>query len=144
MLGRMMQQPLLISALIEHAGRYHGGTEVVSVATTGGIERATWADVAANARRLGSALTQMGLHQGDRCATIAWNNRRHLEIYFGVAGAGFVCHTINPRLAPEQLIYVINHAEDQVSVHRPHLFADRRQARRASENPARRGADGAA
>ncbi len=119
MLGRMMHQPLLISALIEHAGRYHGATEVVSVATTGVIERATWAEVAANARRLGSALMQMGLHQSDRCATIAWNNRRHLEIYFGVAGAGFVCHTINPRLAPEQLIYVINHAEDKV------LFIDR-------------------
>ncbi|WP_372838762.1 long-chain-fatty-acid--CoA ligase [Phaeovulum sp.] len=118
MLGRMMQQPLLISALIEHAGRYHGATEVVSVATGGGIERSTWSEVAANTRRLASALTAMGLHQGERCATIAWNNRRHLEIYFGVAGAGLVCHTINPRLAPEQLIYVINHAEDQV------LFVD--------------------
>ncbi len=119
MLGRMMQQPLLISALIEHANRYHGATEVVSVATEGGIERSNWREVAANARRLASVLTDMGLHQGERCATIAWNNRRHLEIYFGVAGAGLVCHTINPRLAPEQLVYVINHAEDQV------LFIDR-------------------
>ena len=63
---------------------------------------------------LGDALSKLGLDPQARCATIAWNNRRHLEIYFGVSGAGFVCHTINPRLFPEQLVYIINHAEDKV------------------------------
>lgn len=116
--GQMMTAPLLISSLITHAERYHNSTQIVSVNTTGGIEETTWGGVAANARRLGSVLTGLGLKPQARCATIAWNNRRHLEIYFGVSGAGFVLHTINPRLFPEQLIYVINHAEDEV------LFVD--------------------
>ena len=114
MLGQMMTAPLLISALIDHAAKYHGQTEIVSVETAGGVTTTSWGEVARNARRLGSALTRMGLEPQARCATIAWNNRRHLEIYFGVSGAGFVCHTINPRLFPEQLIYIINHAQDQV------------------------------
>ena len=119
MLGQMQTAPLLISSLIDHAERYHGGTEIVSVNTTGGIEETNWAGIARNSRRLGSALTRLGLDPQARCATIAWNNRRHLEIYFGVSGAGFVCHTINPRLFPEQLIYIINHAQDKV------LFLDK-------------------
>ena len=114
MLGQMMQKPLLISALIDHAARYHGGTRIVSVNTTGGIEETTWGGIAENARRLGSALTKLGLDPQARCGTIAWNNRRHMEIYFGTSGAGFVCHTINPRLHPEQLAYIINHADDKV------------------------------
>ncbi|MBO9450386.1 long-chain-fatty-acid--CoA ligase [Tropicibacter sp. R16_0] len=119
MLGKMMHQPLTISSLIEHAGRYHGDTTVVSVETSGEVIHSTWGEVEANARKLAAALARLGLKTGDRCATIAWNNRRHLEIYFGVAGAGMVCHTINPRLFPEQLIYIINHAEDQI------LFLDK-------------------
>ncbi len=119
MRGQMMNAPLLISSLIAHAERYHNGTEIISVNTSGGIEETTWGGVARNARRLGSALDRLGLEPQARCATIAWNNRRHLEIYYGVSGAGFVCHTINPRLFPEQLIYIINHAEDRV------LFVDR-------------------
>ncbi|SFT50807.1 long-chain-fatty-acid--CoA ligase [Sedimentitalea nanhaiensis] len=114
MLGQMMTAPLLISSLIDHAANYHGATEIVSVETNGGLSQSTWAEVATNARRLGSALTKLGLEPQARCGTIAWNNRRHLEIYFGVSGAGFVCHTINPRLFPEQLIYIVNHADDQV------------------------------
>ncbi len=114
MLGQMMDKPLLISALIEHAEKYHNATGIVSVNTTGGIEETTWGEVAVNARRLGSALSKLGLDPQARCGTIAWNNRRHLEIYFGTSGAGFVCHTINPRLHPEQLAYIINHADDQV------------------------------
>ncbi|TNF64643.1 MAG: long-chain-fatty-acid--CoA ligase [Rhodobacteraceae bacterium] len=114
MLGQMMTAPLLISSLIDHAARYHGATPIVSVETAGGQTVTTWGGVAENARRLGSALTAMGLEPQARCATIAWNNRRHLEIYFGTSGAGFVCHTINPRLFPEQLVYIINHAEDRV------------------------------
>lgn len=114
MLGQMMQMPLTIGSLIDHAARFHSAGEIVSVETAGGLENTTWGEVGANARRLASALRKLGLEQGARCGTIAWNNRRHLEIYFGVAGGGFVCHTINPRMGPEQMVYVINHAEDQV------------------------------
>jgi len=119
MRGQMMTAPLLISSLIDHAERYHGGTEIVSVNTTSGEEKTSWGDVARNAKRLGSALTKLGLEPQTRCATIAWNNRRHLEIYYGTSGAGFVCHTINPRLFPEQLVYIFNHANDEV------LFIDK-------------------
>jgi fatty-acyl-CoA synthase len=119
MLGQMMYRPLLISALIDHAARYHAETEIVSINTGGGQEITHWRSVSDNARRLASALAALGLGAQARCATIAWNNRRHLEIYFGVSGGGFVCHTINPRLFPEQLVYIINHAEDEV------LFIDR-------------------
>ncbi len=119
MLGKMMTRQLTISSLIDHAARYHGDAEVVSVKTEGGLERSNYREVAANARRLASALGKLGVAPGDRVATIAWNNIRHLEIYFGVAGGGMVCHTINPRLFPEQLIYIMNHAEDRV------LFLDR-------------------
>ncbi|MEE4188547.1 MAG: long-chain-fatty-acid--CoA ligase [Roseobacter sp.] len=114
MLGQMMSAPLLISSLIEHAERYHGKTPVISVSTDGSRELTNWQDVGHNARRLASALHRLGLSPHARCATIAWNNRRHLEIYFGTSGGGFVCHTINPRLFPDQLVYIINHAEDEV------------------------------
>ena len=114
MLGQMMTEPLLISSLVAHAARYHGDTDIVSVSTDGTQETTSWAQVDANARRLASALGRLGLGPQARCGTIAWNNRRHLEIYFGASGGGFVCHTINPRLFPEQLVYIINHAEDEV------------------------------
>ena len=119
MSGKMMFQQLTISSLIEHAARYHGGTEVVSVEMDGSLSRSTWREVEENARRLGSALDRLGVDDGARCGTIAWNNLRHLQIYFGVAGSGRVTHTINPRLTPEQLVYIINHAQDQV------VFLDR-------------------
>ena len=119
MLGQMMTQQLTIQSLVDYAAHYHGGTEIWSVNTTGGVEETTWAEIGANSHRLGDALTQLGLEPQARCATIAWNNRRHVEIYFGVSGAGLVCHTINPRLFPEQLIYIINHADDKV------LFIDK-------------------
>lgn len=114
MLGQMMTSALTISSLIDHAARYHAETEVFSVNTGGGVETTNWGEVGANSRRLGDALTKLGLDAQARCGTIAWNNRRHMEIYFGVSGAGLVCHTINPRLFPEQLVYIINHAEDKV------------------------------
>lgn len=113
-----MEQPLLISDLIVHAANVHGDTEVMSVDPGGDIEYTTWAKVEKNARKLASALLRLGIAEETRCATIAWNNRRHLEIYFGVSGSGLVCHTLNPRLAPESLVYIINHAEDRV------LFVD--------------------
>ncbi|WP_424833542.1 long-chain-fatty-acid--CoA ligase [Ruegeria sp.] len=114
MLGQMMTQPLLISSLIDHAERYHGNTEVYSAETDGSVTKTNWAEIARNARRLASALSQLGLDPQDRIGTLAWNNRRHLEIYYATSGAGFVCHTINPRLFPEQLTYIINHAQDRV------------------------------
>ncbi|WP_170580571.1 long-chain-fatty-acid--CoA ligase [Ruegeria arenilitoris] len=114
MLGQMMTQPLLISSLIDHAARYHGQTEIVSVETDGTVTRTNWGEIAANAGRMGSALTKLGLQPQDRIGTLAWNNRRHLEIYYAASGAGFVCHTINPRLFLEQLVYIINHAQDRV------------------------------
>ncbi|KIN65095.1 Medium-chain-fatty-acid--CoA ligase [Sulfitobacter noctilucicola] len=119
MLGQMMSQPLLISSLITHAERYHSSGEIYSVNTGGGVEQTSWGQVGQNSRKLASALTKLGLEPQARCGTIAWNNRRHLEIYFGVSGGGFVCHTINPRLFPEQLVYILNHAEDKV------LFIDK-------------------
>ena len=119
MLGQMMTSALTIQSLVDHAASYHTGTEVYSVNTGGGVEETTWGQVGANAHRLGHALSKLGLEPQARCGTIAWNNRRHLEIYFGVSGAGFVCHTINPRLFPEQLVYILNHADDKV------LFVDR-------------------
>ena len=119
MSGTMMHKQLTIGSLIEHAARYHGTTEVVSVETTGGLRRSNWQEIEGRARKLASALGKRGIKQGERCATIAWNNIRHLEIYFGVSGGGMVCHTINPRLFPEQLIYIVNHAQDRV------LFVDK-------------------
>lgn len=114
MRGQMMFRALTTGSLIDHAVRYHAGTEIVSVATRGGVERTCWSEVSANARRLASALDQLGVAAGARCGTIAWNNRRHLEIYFGVGAGGRVTHTINPRLSPEHLIYIINDAADEV------------------------------
>jgi len=114
MLGQMMNQPLLISSLITHAQRFHNAGEIFSVNTGGGVEQTSWGQVGRNARALASALGKLGLDPQARCGTIAWNNRRHLEIYFGVSGGGFVCHTINPRLFPEQLVYILNHAKDKV------------------------------
>nr|WP_321252737.1 long-chain-fatty-acid--CoA ligase [uncultured Ruegeria sp.] len=114
MLGQMMTQPLLISSLIDHAERYHGQTEIHSVETDGTITQTNWSEISRNARRLASALAQLGLQPQDRIGTLAWNNRRHLEIYYATSGAGYVCHTVNPRLFPEQLTYIINHAKDRV------------------------------
>ncbi|WP_171210244.1 MULTISPECIES: long-chain fatty acid--CoA ligase [unclassified Ruegeria] len=114
MLGKMMMQQLTIGAAIEHAERCHAATEVVGVETDGSKTKSNWGTVARRARQLGSALTKAGLAQGDRVATIAWNNLRHLEIYFGSSGAGFVCHTINPRLFPDQLEYIVAHAQDRI------------------------------
>ena len=119
MLGQMMQAPLLIQSLVDHAALYHSDTEIISVGTDGSVEITDWGQVATHARQLGDVLTKMGLGPQTRCATIAWNNRRHLECYFGVSGAGHVLHTINPRLFPEQLAYIMNHAEDKL------LFIDR-------------------
>jgi fatty-acyl-CoA synthase len=111
--GLMMDTPLLISSIARHAENFHGDREIVSVTMDNPRHRYRVRDAVARARQLASALGKLGLARGDRVATIAWNDYRHLEIYYGVSGAGYVCHTINPRLFPEQLIFIINHAEDR-------------------------------
>lgn len=111
--GLMMDLPLLISSIAQHAERFHGNREIVSVTGDNPLHRTSWGEVISRARRLANALQRCGLKQGDRVATMAWNDHRHLEIYYGVSGAGFVCHTVNPRLFAEQIIYIINHAEDR-------------------------------
>jgi fatty-acyl-CoA synthase len=114
MLGLMQEQPLLISSLIDFASRHHGDAEVVSRRVEGDIHRYTWRDVAARAKQVANALDASNLLFSDRVATLAWNGYRHLELYFGVSGSGRVLHTINPRLHPEQIAWIANHAEDQV------------------------------
>lgn len=114
----MMDTPLLIPSLLEYAARYHGQTEVVSRLVEGPIHRQTYTDTLERSKRLANSLTQLGIELGDRIGTLAWNNHRHLEIYYGVSGMGAVCHTLNPRLFHEQLVYIVNHAEDAV------LFVD--------------------
>ncbi|MED5239682.1 MAG: long-chain-fatty-acid--CoA ligase [Pseudomonadota bacterium] len=112
--GTMMYESLTVGSLLDHAMNYHAGTDVVSVETSGEVETLTWGKVSENARRLAAVLDKLGVAPGSRCGTIAWNNRRHLEIYYGVASSGRITHTINPRLHPEQLIYIVEDADDQV------------------------------
>ena len=114
MFGLMQQQSLLISSLIDFAERHHGDGEVVSRRVEGDVHRYTWADVASRSRQLANALDGLKLGQGDRVATLAWNGYRHLEMYFGVSGSGRVLHTLNPRLHPDQVVWIANHAEDQI------------------------------
>ena len=112
MLGQMMDIPLLISSLIMHADRHHGDTEIVTRTVEGPIHRYTYSDAHLRSRQLAGALEKLGVKHGDRIGTLAWNTHRHFEIYYAVSGMGAVCHTINPRLFPEQITYIANHAED--------------------------------
>jgi len=112
MRGLMMDQPLLIASIIAHAGRNHGDTQVVSRSIEGPIHRYTYAGVEARAKKLSQALGRLGVRLSARVGTLAWNGFRHLELYYGVSGMGAIIHTLNPRLFPEQLVYIINHAED--------------------------------
>ena len=113
MQGLMMNTPLLISAIAEHGSRFHGEREIVSVTGDNPRHCYTFRQAINRSRQLANALDNLGLDHGDRVATLAWNDYRHLEIYYAVSGAGYVCHTVNPRLFPDQLIYIINHAEDR-------------------------------
>ncbi|CAG2129794.1 3-(methylthio)propionyl-CoA ligase [Cupriavidus plantarum] len=113
LMGQMMGAPLLISSIIKHAARYYGATEIVSRRTEGDLHRYTYRDCELRARKLAQALSALGVQQGERVGTLAWNGYRHLELYYGVSGMGAVCHMINPRLFAEQIAYIINHAEDQ-------------------------------
>ncbi len=112
MLGQMMSLPLLVSSLIRHADRWHGDTEVVSRRTEGDIHRYTYSEAHRRSKRLANVLTRLKVAPGTRIGTLAWNGYRHLEIYFATSGMGAVCHTINPRLFPEQLAWIVNDAED--------------------------------
>lgn len=112
--GLMMTRPLLISGLLEHGAAQFGAQDVVSRETHGPLHRTNYAATAQRARQLANALAHMGLKAGHAVGSIAWNNHRHLEAYYAVSGSGMVMHTCNPRLHPQQLIYVINHAEDEV------------------------------
>ena len=114
MQGLMMDRPLLVSGLIEHAERFHGGTEIVSKTVEGAVHRYGYRDAHSRAKRVAKALSALGVGMHDRVGTLAWNSYRHFEIYYGVAGSGAVIHTINPRLFPEQIVYIANHAEDKV------------------------------
>lgn len=113
LMGQMMSAPLLISSIIKHAARYYASTEIVSRRTEGDLHRYTYRDCELRARKVAQALGALDVGQGERVGTLAWNGYRHLEIYYGVSGMGAVCHTINPRLFPEQIAYIVNHADDR-------------------------------
>src|SRR5436190_5270067 len=116
--GLMQETPLLVSSLIRHADRHHGSAEIVSRRVEGDIHRYTYRDAHTRARKLANALARLGLKAGDRVATLAWNGYRHFELLYGVSGSGMILHTINPRLFPEQIAWIVNDAEDAV------LFVD--------------------
>ena len=110
--GQMMDQPLLVSSLIDYAAEVHATTPVVSATVEGPVHRQTFAETRVRVARLANALLRLGVKPGDRIATMAWNTHRHFELYFAISGIGAICHTINPRLFPEQMTYIVNHAQD--------------------------------
>lgn len=118
MRGLMMDTPLLIPSLLDYAATYHPDTEIVSRTVEGPIHRYTYAEAHRRTRQLSNVLQNLGVGIGDRIATMAWNGHRHFELYFAVSGMGAVCHTLNPRLFQDQLVYIVNHAEDR------YLFVD--------------------
>ena len=118
MQGLMQRHPLLLSAIIAHAARHHGQAEVVSALTDGSTHRSNYAETERRSRHLARVLQGLGVQPGDRVATMAWNCYRHLELYYGISGMGAVCHTVNPRLAMEDIRFIMADAENAV------LFAD--------------------
>lgn len=110
----MMTTPLLITSLIQFAARYHADTPVVSRGVEGPVRRSSYGEIEARAQSLANALVEHGIKPGDRVATLAWNTDRHMELYYAISGVGAVCHTVNLRLADEELIYILNHAEDRI------------------------------
>ncbi|WP_088345245.1 MULTISPECIES: long-chain-fatty-acid--CoA ligase [Rhodomicrobium] len=118
MYGLMMNVPLTISSVLDHAETFNRDAEIVSRKPEGGIHRYTYRDAAGRSRKLARALQKLGVNFQDRVATLAWNTHRHYELYYAVSGSGAIIHTINPRLFPDQIVYIINHAEDVV------LFVD--------------------
>ena len=112
--GLMMDTQMSIASILQHAEKVHQNAEIVSRKPEGGIFKYTYADAGKRARQAAKVLSELGVKQQDRVATLAWNSHRHFELYFGVSGSGAVLHTVNPRLFPEQIIYILNHAEDEV------------------------------
>ena len=112
--GLMMDTPLVISSILRHAERNYGDREIVSVTADNPRHRYRYYDFCRRTRQLANALDKCGLARSDRVATLAWNDYRHLEAYYAIGGAGYVCHTINPRLFAEQIVFIINHAGDRV------------------------------
>jgi 3-(methylthio)propionyl---CoA ligase len=118
MQGLMSERPLLVSAIIKHAATYHRDTEIVSRTVEGPIHRYTYGAAERRAKQLARALLRLGIRPGDRVGTLAWNTFRHFELYYAVSGIGAICHTINPRLFDDQIIFIVNHAADRL------LFVD--------------------
>jgi len=116
--GLMMDRPMMISGILDYAAQIRGDQEIVSSRVEGDRHRTTYAGIARRTAQLAHALTALGIRQSDRVATLAWNGYRHLELYYAISGIGGVCHTINPRLFPEQIVYITNHADDRL------LFVD--------------------
>src|ERR1700759_2809608 len=114
MLGLMQDWPLLVHKIIDHAALYHGDREVVTRSVEGPIHRTNWHEIAGRSHRIADALARRGIQPGERVATLAWNTWRHIEAWYGITGIGAVYHTLNPRLFPDQLAYIANHAEDRV------------------------------
>ena len=112
--GLNMDRQLLVSSLIEYAGRNHSSTDVIATDSSGAVHRSNWSEIRLRAHRVSSALVQEGISEGDRVATIAWNAHRHLEVYYGVTGLGSVLHTLNPRLREHQIVWIMKHANDQI------------------------------
>ena len=111
--GLMMDTTLSITSIMAHAERVNGDVEIVSITRDNPRHRYNYREAFARARKLANAMQRWGLARGDRIATLAWNDYRHFETYYASACSGYVCHTINPRLFPEQLVYIINHADDE-------------------------------
>ncbi len=114
----MQAWPLTVDRILDHARRWHGAREVVTRSVAGPIVRTSYAELHERAQRLSGALKALGVQSGDRVATLAWNTARHMEVWYATMGIGAVCHTLNPRLHPQQLAYIINHAADRI------LFVD--------------------
>jgi len=116
MLGLMQDWPLLCHRIIEHAAAIHGNQEVVTRSVEGPIVRTSYKQIHERALKVSQALDRSGIKLGDRIATIAWNTARHLECWYGIMGLGAICHTVNPRLFPEQIAWIINHAQDRIVI----------------------------
>jgi len=114
MLGQMQDWPLLVHKIIDHAALYHGDREVVTRSVEGPIYRTNYREIAKRSHRVAEALDRHGIRLGDRVATLAWNTWRHIEAWYGIGGIGAIYHTLNPRLFPDQIVYIANHAEDKV------------------------------
>ncbi len=111
--GQMMDRPLLITSILRHGAKCHGASTITSRFGNEPPHRYTYADAWRRAQRLANVLTTLGVQPEDRVGTIAWNDHRHFELYYAIPGIGAVCHTINPRLSREQLLYIVDHAQDQ-------------------------------